>query len=159
MKRVWNITNAAIYSLISFDRNNVPNINICSYVSVISLKPKLYLVAIEKTSKTHKNISDNSFCILQILSADNISIVKFVGKKSGWKTDKINYIRKKKLLELWQNKEIIKNSSGIIFLNKIDTLETIGDHTLFIFEIQKSKTINESNILTFNKLIEDKIIL
>ncbi len=159
MKRVWNISNTAIYSLISFDKNNAPNINICSYVSVVSLKPKLYLVAIEKTSKTHENLSENSFCVLQILSSDNISIVKYVGKKSGRKTDKINYLKKRNLLALWQNKEILKKSSGIIFLNKIDTLETIGDHTLFIFEIQKSKTINEYNILTFNKLIENKVIL
>ena len=159
MKRAWNITNPTIYSLSSFDKNGNQNINICSYVSVVSLKPKLYLVAVEKTSKTHKNISENTFCILQILSLNNISIVKTLGGKSGWTTEKINYLQKKKMLEAWKEQKIIKDSCGVIFLKKIDTIQIIGDHTLFIFEIIKSKTINENNILTFNALVEKKLIL
>ena len=61
MKRVWNITNPAIHSLISFDKKGNLNANICSYVSVISLKPKLYMIAIEKKSKTHSNLIEKWF--------------------------------------------------------------------------------------------------
>ena len=80
-------------------------------------------------------------------------------KKSGWTTEKINYLQKKKMLEAWKEQKIIKHSCGVIFLKKIDKIRIIGDHTLFIFEIIKSKTINENNILTFNALVEKKIIL
>ena len=76
MKRVWNIVNPSIYSLSSFNNEGEQNFNICSYVSVVSLKPKLYMIAIEKTSKTHSNLSKSSSCILQILSIDNINLIK-----------------------------------------------------------------------------------
>ena len=83
MKRVWNIVNPSIYSLSSFNNEGEQNFNICSYVSVVSLKPKLYMIAIEKTSKTHSNLLKSSSCVLQILSTDNINLVKSLGKKSG----------------------------------------------------------------------------
>lgn len=159
MKRVWNISNPAIYCLSSFDVKGGQNFNICSYVSVVSLKPKLYMVAIEQNSKTHSNLIENPFSILQILSLNNISLIKKLGKKSGWKYDKLSALKKQNILQLWNGKNIIKNSCGIIFLKKNKEIKTTGDHTLFIFEILKSTTINENNILTLNKLIEDKIIL
>ena len=159
MKRVWNIVNPTIYSLSSFDDNGEQNFNICSYVSVVSLKPKLYMIAIEKSSKSHYNISKFNSCILQVLSINNTTIVKTLGKKSGWNTDKINFLNKKKMLELWNGKKIIKNSCGAVFLEKINEFSKSGDHTLFIFKIVKSKTFKENNILTFNNLIEKKIIL
>tara|TARA_B100001057_G_scaffold352076_1_gene353679 strand:+ start:9747 stop:10226 length:480 start_codon:yes stop_codon:yes gene_type:complete len=159
LKRVWNITNPAIHSLISFDKKGNLNANICSYVSVISLKPKLYMIAIDKKSKTHSNLLENDFSILQVLSRKNISLIKILGKKSGRNLNKFNYLLSKRLLGQWNKKNVIKDSCGIIFLNKINVFDTIGDHTLFVFKILKTKTISESNILTFNKLIDDKIIL
>ena len=159
MKRVWNITNPAIHSLISFDKKGNLNANICSYVSVISLKPKLYMIAIEKKSKTHSNLIENGFSVLQVLSIKNISLIKILGKKSGRNFNKFNYLVSKELITPWNKKNVIKDSCGIIFLNKINVFNTIGDHTLFVFKILKTKTISENNILTFNKLVDDKIIL
>ena len=159
MKRVWNIVNPSIYSLSSFDNEGGQNFNICSYVSVVSLKPKLYMIAIEKKSKTYSNLSKSSSCILQILSIDNINLVKSLGKKSGWNINKLNFLNKKEMLELWNGKKIIKKSCGVIFLEKTNQFITTGDHALFIFKILKAKTFKETNILTFNNLIEKKIIL
>ena len=159
MKRVWNIVNPSIYSLSSFNNEGEQNFNICSYVSVVSLKPKLYMIAIEKTSKTHSNLLKSSSCVLQILSLDNINLVKSLGKKSGWNINKLNFLNKKEMLELWNDKKIIKKSCGVIFLEKTNQFITNGDHTLFVFKILKAKTFKETNILTFNNLIEKKIIL
>ena len=159
MKRIWNIVNPSIYSLSSFDNEGEQNFNICSYVSVVSLKPKLYMIAIEKTNKTYSNISKSNTCILQVLSMDNVNIVKYLGKKSGWNINKLNFLQKKNLLQIWNGKKIIKNSCGVILLEKTNQFITSGDHTLFIFRILKAKTFKESNILTFNNLIEKKIIL
>ena len=159
MKRIWNIVNPSIYSLSSFDNEGEQNFNICSYVSVVSLKPKLYMIAIEKTNKTYSNISKSNACILQVLSMDNVNIVKYLGKKSGWNINKLNFLQKKNLLQIWNGKKIIKNSCGVILLEKTNQFITSGDHTLFIFRILKAKTFKETNILTFNNLIEKKIIL
>ena len=54
MKRPWNIINPAVYSLITYDEHDTLNMNICSYVSAVSLKPKLYLIAIDYSTKTIK---------------------------------------------------------------------------------------------------------
>ena len=56
-------------------------------------------------------------------------------------------------------KKLLKNPCGVIFLEKTNQFITNGDHTLFIFKILKAKTFKETNILTFNNLIEKKIIL
>ena len=52
------------------------------YVSVISLKPKLYMIAIEKKVK-HTSLNRKWFSVLQVLSIKNISLIKILGKKSG----------------------------------------------------------------------------
>ena len=122
MKRVWNIVNPSIYSLSSFDNEGGQNFNICSYVSVISLKPKLYMIAIEKKSKTYSNLSKSSSCILQILSIDNINLVKSLGKKSGWNINKLNFLNKKEMLELWNGKKLLKNPVELYFLKKLTNL-------------------------------------
>ena len=46
MRRPWNIINLPIYSLQTVDSNGKLNMNICTYVSVVSMKPKIYSIAI-----------------------------------------------------------------------------------------------------------------
>ena len=67
MKRPWNIINPPIYSLITYDETDNLNMNICSYVSAVSLKPKLYLIAIDYSTKTYKNLKQNSVVVLQVI--------------------------------------------------------------------------------------------
>ena len=40
MRRPWNITNEVIYSLVSYSDTLRYNMNICTYVSVVNMKPK-----------------------------------------------------------------------------------------------------------------------
>ena len=40
MKRPWNIIDLPVYSLLSNDVNGNINMNICTYVSAVSMKPK-----------------------------------------------------------------------------------------------------------------------
>ena len=46
MRRPWNIINLPIYSLQTVDKDGKLNMNICTYVSVVSMKPKIYSVAV-----------------------------------------------------------------------------------------------------------------
>ena len=54
MKRPWNIINPPIYSLVTYDETDNLNMNICSYVSAVSLKPKLYSIAMTILQKHMK---------------------------------------------------------------------------------------------------------
>ena len=41
MKRPWNIIDSPIYSLQSVDEEGKINMNICTYVTAVSMKPKI----------------------------------------------------------------------------------------------------------------------
>ena len=94
MRRPWNIINLPIYSLQTVDSNGKLNMNICTYVSVVSMKPKIYSIAIYYGTKTIENLDNSNNVVLQILSKKNIGLVKNLGKKSGLKIDKDKYLRK-----------------------------------------------------------------
>ena len=55
MKRPWNIISPPVYSLVTYDEHGKVNMNICTYVSAVSMKPKMYSIAIDYTTKTYKN--------------------------------------------------------------------------------------------------------
>ena len=56
MKRPWNIVDHAVYSLVSYDNENNINMNICTYVCAISIKPKVFMIAIYYGTKTYDNL-------------------------------------------------------------------------------------------------------
>jgi len=67
MKRPWNIIDLPIYSLQTTDKKGSINMNICTYVTAISIKPKIYSIAIDYNTKTFENLEDSSEAILQIV--------------------------------------------------------------------------------------------
>ena len=75
-----NLIDVPVYSLITEDQCGNINMNICTYVSVSSLKPKTYCIALNKTTKTYSNLSNNNLVVLQLLNK-NIQLVKTLGKK------------------------------------------------------------------------------
>ncbi|MFL2567494.1 MAG: flavin reductase [Flavobacteriales bacterium] len=158
MRRPWNIINLPIYSLQTVDKDGKLNMNICTYVSVVSMKPKIYSVAVYYGTKTFENLENSENVVLQILSKDNIGLVKNLGKKSGLKINKDKYLRKQNLIK-WKEYEVLDNSCALIELKKSDCIKNHGDHAIYLFDLVSSKTINETNILTFHDLVEQKIIL
>ena len=81
-----------------------------------------------------------------------------LGKKSGLKYDKAAYLKKKNLLVEWQEKSILANCNAYLLLEKLSVTET-GDHELFFFKVLKYKTYSEQNILMFQDLVDQRIIL
>ena len=158
MRRPWNIINLPIYSLQTVDKDGKLNMNICTYVSVVSMKPKIYSVAVYYGTKTFENLENSDYVVLQILSKKNISLVRTLGKKSGLKINKDKYLRKQNLLK-WKEYEVLDNSCALIELKKSDCIKNHGDHAIYLFDLVSSKTIKETNILTFQDLVEQKIIL
>ena len=91
MRRPWNIAESQVYSLATYIEDRL-NMNICTYVSVISKNPRLYAIAIDYHSKTFSNLLDKGRAVLQVLSVLNINMVNYLGKKSGSAYDKQKYL-------------------------------------------------------------------
>ena len=62
-------------------------------------------------------------------------------------------------LTSWNNFKVINNANAYLELTLKDIYKDFGDHDLFLFDIKKFKTNSEYNILTFQDLIKNKIIL
>jgi len=159
MKRPWNIVNPAIYSLVTYDEKDNLNMNICSYVSAVSLKPKIYSIAVDYSTKTYENLKLNSFVVLQLLSKSHLKIIRKLGKTSGYLFNKENYLRSIEMLESWKKKTVLKDTCALLELKKMNEINIEGDHAMFTFSVSKYKTLSEGGILTFKDLIDNKIIL
>ena len=159
MKRPWNIINPPIYSLVTYDETDNLNMNICSYVSAVSLKPKLYSIAIDYSTKTYENLKLNSSVVLQLLSKSQLKIIRKLGKTSGHLFNKEKYLKSKDMLDNWRKNIVLKNTCALIELKKNNEINIEGDHAIFTFSVLKYTTLSEDRILTFRDLIDNKIIL
>ena len=159
MRRPWNITNLAVYSLLSFEQNGVFNMNICSYVLPISKNPRQYIVGLDYNSKTYSNIHKSKSAVLQLLSVENMDLINVLGKKSGNKYNKKKFLEKKKLLSNFGEIQVLKHLCALIFIEKNSETKTNGDHAIFVFNVKKTKTFRDDNILSTGDLIKNKIIL
>lgn len=158
MKRPWNLVNIPIYSLATYEGDKV-NMNICTYVSGLSMKPKMYSIAVYYNTKTHKLLSSQKTCILQLLNQKHLPLVRKLGKQTGLKTDKNKYLHKNDLLMNWVNFPILKNLNAALLLEVAGRKKVQGDHELMWFKVLKSKTFNEEGVLMWQDLIDAKIIL
>jgi flavin reductase (DIM6/NTAB) family NADH-FMN oxidoreductase RutF len=156
MKRPWNMVDLPVYSLVTSDGIHI-NMNICTYVSAVSMKPKRYAVAVYKGTKSLENIAKNGQAVLQLMASNQYPIVRVLGQKSGLKYDKEKYLRKKDLLESWGSHHVLK---GIVAMLELKVLEQTdaGDHILFLCDVVQFKTASSSKILTIRELGKRKII-
>jgi len=155
MKRPWNIPDMPVYSLATYN-HHVLNMNICTYVTAISMKPKLYGIAVYNDTQTLKNVQESEYAILQLLHPSQYALVNVLGKKSGKNYHKHAYLTKKGLLQSWNGYEILKNITACLLLKKISFQQT-GDHVLYIWEVEKFASFS-TEALTTSLLSEKKII-
>jgi flavin reductase (DIM6/NTAB) family NADH-FMN oxidoreductase RutF len=155
MKKPWNLINVPIYSLATYQNEEV-NMNICNYVSAISMEPKKYMVAIYDNTKTLENMLFSDTAVLQLLHANQFNLIKKLGNQSGKKINKQAYLQKKGLLENWENHSVLKQVSARLLLQKISTQQN-GDHTLFVFDVLKYK-VYDYDYLTLDILREKKLV-
>lgn len=158
MKRPWNLIDLPVYSLLTLDEEGVINMNICTYVSAVSMQPKIYSVAIDYKTKTYQNLTNSQVAVLQLLTKEHMQLVKKLGKKSGFKIDKEAYLRKNDCLTTWRSYPVLKNCSAVLELNKTTQLNVDGDHEIFFFKVNKFSSFSE-DVLCFQDLIENNIIL
>jgi flavin reductase (DIM6/NTAB) family NADH-FMN oxidoreductase RutF len=157
MKRPWNVVNHPVYSLCTM-QDDTFNMNICTYVTPITMQPKRYAIAIYQNTKTLLNIQQSDYCILQFLSSAQSKLVNVLGKKTGNNYSKQNYLQKKQLLAQWNNFTVLVDAMAYVLLKKI-SFENIGDHHLYWFEVVQYKNNKDKAPLMFQQLIDEKIIL
>ena len=91
--------------------------------------------------------------ILQLLSTENSKVVRKLGKSSGFKINKEEYLVKKGLLASYKNHQILKDINGLVVLKKKKVIEDLGDHALFIFDVLGYKTFSQKPCLNFQDLV------
>lgn len=150
MKKPWNLINPPIYSLASYNGEQV-NMNICTYVTSISMKPKCYAIALYENTQTLALALRSTEVILQLLSTEHLKFIKTLGYKHGGLYDKQAYLTKNQALTVWQNRWVLANASAYLWLKK-SSITPIGDHHLGIFEVLKYQTNSHQEILTLDHL-------
>jgi flavin reductase (DIM6/NTAB) family NADH-FMN oxidoreductase RutF len=119
-----------VYSLATVSPDGVPNMNICSYATPITMEPKQYCIGVYKGSKTLANLESGSAAILQILASDQYRLVRRFGYKSGHDTDKLKTY--KGTLDIGNN--------GITYLSDclahieltMHAIHNAGDHMVYL---------------------------
>ena len=155
-KKPWNRVDLPVYS-ISSKGNEYDNMNIITYASAVSMKPKRFICAVYKNTKTLENVILNGVFVLQILSDSQYALVRLLGKQSGNKINKIERLRKRNLISEWKGFTILKDALAIMEMNIIQEIDG-GDHVCFLCDVLAYKNLNDGNELTLNILSDKKII-
>lgn len=155
MQRPWNLPSLPVYSLATRDGLRV-NMNICTYVTAVSMKPKVMAVALYRDTKTLENMLNSDTAVLQLLGEQQYNLVRVLGKKSGSVVDKQAWLHKNHHTTSWKGHEVLKDCAAYMELEKMQSLPT-GDHTLFLFKVQKYVTQHDA-LLTTQILGDKKII-
>jgi flavin reductase (DIM6/NTAB) family NADH-FMN oxidoreductase RutF len=155
-KKPWNRVDLPVYS-ISSKGNEYDNMNIITYASAVSMKPKRFICAVYKNTKTLENVRSNGQFVLQILSDNQFALVRLLGKQTGNKINKIERLNKRNLLSEWNGFSILKEALAVMELKIINEMDG-GDHVCFLCDVVAYKNLNEGKELTLNILSEKKII-
>lgn len=155
MQRPWNLPSLPVYSLATYADGKV-NMNICTYVTAVSMKPKWMAVAVYEGTKTLQNLEHSQRAVLQLLGADQYPLVNHLGKKSGKKTDKDSWLHKKQVTMNWHGYTVLKDCAACMELC-YKTHQTTGDHRLYVFEVTKASSFHP-HLLTTQILRLHKII-
>ena len=148
MRKLWNRSPAGVWSLVTTDKADRPNMNICSYVSAVSMDPKLLMVAVYKGTQTRDNVRDGSAVLMQLLTEDQAHFVRLLGKQSGRNVDKVARLTQRGLLSYAKSLPFLIDAAGYI-TGTIDSIHKInGDHDLVVIRVGTTKTLSSQPVLT-----------
>lgn len=154
MRRPWNLTDLPVYSLATYTGDAV-NMNICTYVTAVSMQPKMYAIAVYKGSRTLDVLQSNRTVVLQLLQSNQYGLIRCLGKQSGHEVNKQAWLAKRDLLMNWQGFSVLKGAAAWMQMHSLDSCDS-GDHVLFTFRLLQYKVASD-DILTTGMLREKKI--
>ncbi len=154
--RPWNRAPQQVYSL-STTNNGVINMNICTYVTPITMKPKQFVIGVYHNTQTYDNLKTTHEGLLQLLGADQTYLITPLGKKSGSTYNKHTYLTSHHTLEFIQTFAYLKHSLAYIHI-KVKKWLPESDHDIIIAEVISWKNLRHGTPLTTTYLKDQKII-
>jgi len=83
------LVDVPVWSVASLNEDGSTNANIVTYATPVSIRPeRLYSLGLFKQTKTYENFCRERKCVLQLLTAKHIPLVRLLGGKSGNDIDK-----------------------------------------------------------------------
>jgi len=158
MRKIWNRPADAVWSLSTISVTGAGNMNICTYVTAVSLDPKLMMIAVYKGTQTHKNCSLGQTVLLQLLTENLAPVVRVCGNMSGKNIDKLARLRKRYQLGSLEGLHYFTKAAGFMELVIEQLVETSGDHVLLVGKVVKGKNLTDTPILTTRYLKEHQYI-
>lgn len=158
MQKLWNRPVDAVWSLSTQSNASVHNMNICTYVSAISLKPKLMMVAVYDNTQTQQNIAVGKTVLLQLLTQELAPVVRICGQKSGKEINKIDRLQKRYEINYHDTHAYFAEAAGYMTLRVTQLLETGGDHVLLVGAVVTARNLHDVPLLTTAYLKEHNYI-
>lgn len=152
----WNRVDGPVYSL-STTHAGRGNLNICSYVTPISMKPKRFIIGVYKDTKTLENLEANPIGLLNYLSDKDAKLVNLLGKKTGHKVDKVKALGDR-IEHAGEGLYKVVGSLAILRLNFMERMDC-GDHWAWLAEVDKYENLANGKFLTLEELKRQKLIL
>ena len=75
-----------VYALASTAKDNCPSMNIVTFTTPVSVKPRLFMVSLYHNTMTKDSFLHSKYGILQLLNKDQKYLVPILGKSSGYDT-------------------------------------------------------------------------
>jgi flavin reductase (DIM6/NTAB) family NADH-FMN oxidoreductase RutF len=126
--------------------------NICTYVTAVSMDPKLMMVAVYHGTKTYTNIQTTKRALLQLLSEELAPVTRVCGHTSGNQIDKIARLGKRYVLSEYHGLPYFAQGAGYLELELQQLIAVNGDHDLAICQVLAHKNLRDVPILTTDYL-------
>jgi flavin reductase (DIM6/NTAB) family NADH-FMN oxidoreductase RutF len=152
----WNRVDGPIYSLAT-TADGKGNLNICSYVTPIAMKPKRFIIGVYKDTKTLANLEANPIGLLNYMAKDQANHVKLLGKKSGHSTDKITQLGDQ-IEHVGEGLFHLKGAIATLRLRFMERMDC-GDHWAWLAHVDSYENLREAPPLTLDELKRLKLIL
>ncbi len=153
-KKPLNRTNPAIWSIASA-YNGQYNMNICSYVTGISMKPSRMVVGVYKNTLTLELVQQSNEMVLQLLASHHYKLVKRLGQTSGLKQEKLRSL--KNPIIQYKNHQCLADALSLINLKIIQQIDA-GDHWMMLCDVLNFINLNDGDPLTMDVLREKKLV-
>lgn len=154
MQRPWNRPSLPVYS-VSARAGDRHNMNICTYVTSISMQPKRYIVGIYKGTYTLELVREHPEFLLQLLSEQQYKLVPLLGKTSGFDHDKLEKI--KEPVAMFREHCYLSAACAVMLCRAVQWMDA-GDHYAVLCDVTTYRNLQQDPILTTDFLRKKKII-
>lgn len=148
-----------IWSLSTKNKDNETNMNICSYVVPISMKPKEFMVALYYNTQTYENVRATRRGCLQLLAHDQYNLVRPLGKVSArTKSHKLKKLYATDAITTWHHWDVLRNVIGYVELEFYDIQKTTTDHAIGYARMITYRMLRDDDVLMTRDLYDRGII-